>query len=274
MSRTYADSFGYQWNLFSREQLDSHTGRPVSENRFRAITGWTPEYLRGKLVLDAGCGAGRFAEVAAGFGARVVAVDLSQAIQACQRNVPTARVCQASILDLPFPEGSFDAVYSIGVLQHTPDPLRALACAARMVRPGGDLAVWIYERNWKSFLGTSGFRALLRPWISSLPTSTQLRVCQALVRACLPVVRWASGKGALGRIALRSLPVAGAHFHDLGLSQRDFERWVLLDTFDMLTPAYDSPQAYHRVAAVLRSEGFVDLTRRPVGAIGLTARRR
>jgi len=49
---------------------------------------------------------------------------------------------------------------------------------------------------------------------------------------------------------------------------------VLLDTFDMYTPAYDQPQQYAAVAETLAAEGFDEIQRRPVGAIGVTARRR
>lgn len=54
----YADNFGMQWNKFRHTQLDSHTGVPVSTNRFWAATAWPREALRDQWVLDAGCGAG------------------------------------------------------------------------------------------------------------------------------------------------------------------------------------------------------------------------
>src|SRR5687767_1262502 len=62
-AENYAANFGMQWIRFARTQLDSHSGVPVSRGRFFHSTGVTPDELRGKLVLDLGCGAGRFAEV-------------------------------------------------------------------------------------------------------------------------------------------------------------------------------------------------------------------
>ncbi|MFN9152611.1 MAG: class I SAM-dependent methyltransferase, partial [bacterium] len=125
----YASNFGMQWNTFSRTQLDRYNGTTISRDRFRLVTGWSLEDLAGKRVLDAGCGAGRFAQIALDAGAEVVAVDLSSAVDACQANLgphPRLTVVQASIYDLPFSPGSFDFVYSIGVLQHTPDVERAV----------------------------------------------------------------------------------------------------------------------------------------------------
>ena len=76
-SNSYAESFGYQWERFSKTQLD-----PVlSERNFGYKTGLRKEDLRGKLVLDVGCGMGRFAEVATRWGARVIGIDLSQAAE-------------------------------------------------------------------------------------------------------------------------------------------------------------------------------------------------
>src|SRR6266480_1692964 len=66
----YADSFGYQWKCYAKTQLD-HPGRHRSEQDLRNKTGLTPEEMRGKLVLDVGCGMGRFAEVVTRWGARV-----------------------------------------------------------------------------------------------------------------------------------------------------------------------------------------------------------
>jgi uncharacterized protein YbaR (Trm112 family) len=101
----YAHSFGLQWRRFRRTQLDSHTGAGVSRARFFSHTGWTPEELAGKWVLDAGCGAGRFTEIALACGARVVAVDASRAADACWQNHryhPNLDVLQADIAALPF----------------------------------------------------------------------------------------------------------------------------------------------------------------------------
>ncbi len=56
------DSFGYQWNVHRKTQLDSYTGLPISRNRLFSVTKW-PDKLEGELILEAGSGAGRFTEV-------------------------------------------------------------------------------------------------------------------------------------------------------------------------------------------------------------------
>ena len=156
-SENYAASFGRQWNKFARLQMDSQNGTSFSRDRFYSITEWDPADLKGKLVLDAGCGAGRFSEVVLQDGAEVVAVDLSSAVDACRQNLsshPQIHQVQASIYELPFRDGTFDCVYCIGVIQHTPDPQRSVLCLLPKTAIGGKAGLWIYELNWKAFVGT------------------------------------------------------------------------------------------------------------------------
>ena len=275
-TEAYAGSFGFQWKKLGRLQLDSVNGTGFSAARFRDITGWGEADLRGRLVLDAGCGAGRFAEVVAReFGADLVAIDLSNAVEACRENLmpDPPLVCQASIYSTPFRPRSFDFVYCIGVIQHTPDPSQSIRSLARLVRPGGQIGLWIYEADWKSYVGTLGFKRLLRPWVSRWPRSRQLAFSGALTRAFFPFVHVLRPLGILGKAGMRLLPVAAGHLQDLPLTPEQLREWVLLDTFDMYASAYDQPQRYATVARVLADEGFTDITRHPHGAVAITARR-
>jgi len=272
----YASSFGYQWNKYAKLQLDSCNGTTFSHDRFYAITGWSPAELQGRQVLDAGCGAGRFAAVALAAGAQVTAVDLSQAVDACRANLQEStdlEVVQASIYDLPFRSASFDYVYCIGVIQHTPDPKRSVLELCRMVKPGGSIGLWIYERDWKSYLGTVGFKYLLRPWTMKMSRQQVEDFSNFLERLCWPVNRIARHCGLPGKIVMRMLPVASAYLQEVPLSDDDFREWVRLDTFDMYSPAHDHPQKFATVASWLSEVGFTDIRRHAHGGISITARR-
>lgn len=102
-AENYSDSFGFQWKRYARTQLDSSEIRE-SEEHFRMKTGLSPEDLKGKLVLDVGCGMGRFAEVATRWGASVVGVDLSAAAEVAARNLQDRSFIafQADVFHLPF----------------------------------------------------------------------------------------------------------------------------------------------------------------------------
>ena len=140
----YTASFGWQWRRF-------HVARPEEDRVvFAAKTGCQPEQLAGLKVLDAGCGGGRYSRLVAAAGGYVVGVDRSRAVDAAAqlcRSLPNAFFVQADLLDLPFDDEEFDFVFSIGVLHHCPDPHAAFRELARVVRPGGRLAVWVYRKN-------------------------------------------------------------------------------------------------------------------------------
>jgi len=114
----------------------------------------------GERVLDLGCGFGRHAFEAYRRGAHVVAVDRSQdeveqvtamfrAMAAEGEGPPgnVARAVRADLLSLPFPDASFDVVMASEVLEHVPADELAIAEIARVVRPGGRVAVTV-PRYW------------------------------------------------------------------------------------------------------------------------------
>jgi 2-polyprenyl-3-methyl-5-hydroxy-6-metoxy-1,4-benzoquinol methylase/uncharacterized protein YbaR (Trm112 family) len=274
-SGNYAESFGFQWKKFSRVQLDSYNGTNFSEERFRLVTGWDRSDLNGKLVLDAGCGAGRFSEIVLKYGAQLVAFDLSEAVDASQGNLAPAEplICQASIYELPFAPRTFDYVYCIGVIQHTPDPVASVRTLSQMVKPGGQIGLWIYERDWKSYIGTLGFKYVLRPFFSRFTRAMQYSMCERLVNFLFPIALFCKSRGIIGRIIMRLLPIASAHLQSVPLSTEDFKTWILLDTFDMYSPAYDKPQTYSAIADLLVRENFANIQRNPHGGIAITATR-
>lgn len=254
----YADNFGMQWNHFSRTQLDSYSGHPITADRFWKATGWRPEDMKGKWVLDAGCGAGRFAEVALVTGANIVALDYSSAVDACYANLkqhPNLHVVQGDIYALPFAPEAFDFVYSLGVLQHTPDVGAAFAALPPMVRPGGSLCVDYY---WKRFRTLMHAKYVFRPLAKRIPQERLFAFLERHVPAMLATSQALGCVPLIGRALKRIVPVAD-YTGVFPLSERQLKEWALLDTFDMLAPAYDNPQTTEIVGRWLEQAGFADI---------------
>jgi SAM-dependent methyltransferase len=251
----YADNFGMQWNKFRLTQLDSHSGHPISADRFWKATGWRPEDIRGRWVLDVGCGAGRFAEVALQAGAKVVALDYSSAVDACYANLqghPNLHVVQGDIYALPFVRAFFPFVDSLGVLQHTPDGRRAFEALPPLVAEGGKLCVDYYWKRIRTMLHT---KYLLRPVTKRMSQEKLFKLLEARVPALLRVSQSLRRIPALGRFLQRAVPVAdytGAY----PLDARQLEEWALLDTFDMLAPEYDNPQTPKTVRRWFEAAGL------------------
>jgi SAM-dependent methyltransferase len=237
----YATSFGLQWNRFRRTQLDSHSGVPISEERFYRTTGLTPAVLSGMRVLDVGCGAGRFSEVALAAGAHVIAVDYSSAVDACFANLgynSTLDVIQGDIYGLPFADGSFDLVYCLGVLQHTPRVREAFQALPRLVRPGGTLVVDVYPELRLNLLWPKYW---LRPLTRRMSPEVLFRIIETAVPVLLPFSDLLGSVPLIGRRLRYAVPVAN-YRGVLPLTDEQLREWSVLDTFDMLAPAHDHPQ--------------------------------
>jgi SAM-dependent methyltransferase len=252
----YADSFGFQWSRFAQTQLDGDEWKE-SEKDFRERTGFTPEDLAGKLVLDVGCGMGRFAEVATRWGARVIGVDLSQAAEVAARNLSNERSAvffQADVFALPFAANSFDYIYSLGVLHHTPDCERAFKMLPPLLKPGGTIAIWLYSsyNNWYRFSD------LYRKVTHRLSPKTLLRLCR-IANPLYHVHR------VLRQVPLVGRPASGALRYVLPTTLHSRSDVRVLDTFDWYSPKYQSKHTYEEVfrwfeACGLESLGVLEQT--------------
>lgn len=114
--------------------------------------------LPGRRVLEVGCGLGADLARIAARGADVTGIDLAPRAAALarahleSRGLP-GRTMVADGERLPFPDATFDLVWSFGVLHHAPDTRRALAEVGRVLRPGGTAAIMLYHRrSWYHLL--------------------------------------------------------------------------------------------------------------------------
>jgi 2-polyprenyl-3-methyl-5-hydroxy-6-metoxy-1,4-benzoquinol methylase len=101
------------------------------------------EHVRGKRVLDAGCGVGWGSKLLIEAGAaKVVGVDISEeAIEDCRRRVPDVEFRLGDLMELPVDDDAFDVVVCFEALEHTSDTSRTLDELARVLAPGGLLFV-------------------------------------------------------------------------------------------------------------------------------------
>ena len=264
----YAASFGFQWNLFKYEQIDAKVNVNLSENRFYSETGWTSKWLSGKWVLDAGCGAGRFLDIASKSTCEVVGVDISNAVDAAAVNMigrPNVHLVQASIYELPFKSEAFDGCYSIGVIQHTPDPSKAVETLPGLLKKGGKIALTIYERKpWTIF----NAKYLVRPLTKRINKQVLLFLIKILMPGFYPITSVLFRIPILGRLFSFVIPIAD-YPRTQRLSMKQRYRCVILDTFDMLSPKFDQPQTRLEVEEALRKTGIVKIRRLDTAGLNL-----
>lgn len=228
--------------------------------------------MAGKWILDVGCGAGRFLDVASKADCEVIGLDNSNAVDAAKLNLggrKNVHLVQASIYELPFITGAFDGCYCIGVIQHTPDPIKALRCLPRILKEGGRLAVTIYERKQWTLLSP---KYIVRPIVRRLNKELFISVLKAAMPLVFPLTDVLFRLPKIGRLFRALIPVA--NYVDLSeLTRRQRYGWAILDTFDMFSPTYDKPQTQQDVEDALSAETVGELKRLTNPGINMVGRK-
>ncbi|HVB22662.1 MAG TPA: methyltransferase domain-containing protein [Ktedonobacteraceae bacterium] len=253
----YASNFGHEWTIHARTQYDSTSGVNASEKRFFEETGW-PIDLTGEVILEAGSGSGRFTEQAAKTNAFVVSFDYSFAVEAnyaSNGGRENVLIVQADIYHMPFREGSFDKVFCIGVLQHTPDVEKAFLALPPMLKSNGDLVVDVYKKTiGRAYMQTKYYvRFMTR---NMEPTRLYQRT-----------KRWIDFIWPLA-VLIRKIPRIGPilnwrllvpDYSREGVPVNSLKEWAYLDAFDMLSPRYDSPQTIKTVQRWFEKAGMAEV---------------
>jgi SAM-dependent methyltransferase len=254
----YAESFGFQWNAFARTQLDEEGGK-LSEERFFAQTRW-PRSLEGEVIVEAGCGAGRFTSHAASTGATVVSVDYSIAIEAAKKNnerFENVHFIQGDLRKLPLKEGVADRLFCFGVLQHTPDPDASFRALVPLVKKGGHIAVDVYRRSWRCLLYG---RYFLRPVTKRFAPRRLFPLVKAYVATLYPTIGVLHKTIGPKALVLSSVLALADYRSVWDLPEERLRELALLDTFDALSPAHDHPRSVEQVKRWFEEAGLVDVS--------------
>lgn len=144
--------YGGLWELFTDEEYERFAKWMWFD--YYRLSEPVGRFMKGAKVLDAGCGGGALVYTSLLEGAdEVVGIDLSNAALAHTRRLVETyapdradkmRLKQASVLELPFEDATFDVVYSAGVLHHTESPEGGFAELIRVLKPGGIVWVGLY----------------------------------------------------------------------------------------------------------------------------------
>lgn len=206
-------------------------------------------------------------------GATLVSLDYSSAVDANYAgngHHDNVLIVQGDVYQLPFRPGTFDRVFCLGVIQHTPDPRRAFLALPPQARAGGYVAVdlyrkfpWWLQNDDHQILGASADQPDGRSALVSVGGS----LCAVHVAAGLCAEPVAAGASVELAAAHRRLPGQAP------LREADLKQWAILDTYDMLAPAYDFPQTFESAEAWFREAGLKDIEVGP-GYNGIEARGR
>ena len=206
--------------------------------------------LTGKTIVDIGCGPGRFIDVASMAGARVIGIDFSGAVEAAQMNFAADQnvcICQADALNLPLRTESVDGAFSIGVLHHTPNPEKGVEEAYRALKTGGWFSVCVYGKG---------------SYYDSLPVKLWRNIFKTLwpvFRHYPPLIYAYFGTFLLRPVSMVIPPFGPAIRMLFPFAKLADSDWALLDTFDSVTPSYQSAHESYEVFSWLKEAGFRDI---------------
>jgi SAM-dependent methyltransferase len=246
-SRT-SSAYSLQWNRFKIVRPDEDRAT------FRNRTGLSEADLAGALVLDAGCGMGRYLRVASEMGGRCVGIDLSWAVLAARETTathPPLGLLRGDLLRLPLETGLFDHVYSLGVLDHTPDPRAAFLALVRHLKPGGRIVIWVYPKERPAL---ERIMNLHRAVSTRLP----LGVLMGLSRVMAPL---GAVKRRLMASKRRLIARAGVALNmlSIGVSMHPDPEVRVCDTLDWYAPKYLTRHTPEEVADWFAEAGLVEV---------------
>ena len=261
------DSFSFQWRMEPSLLYDER----CSVESFECKTGVRLRELCGLTVLDAGCGSGRFLEIVSRVQAsQVVGLDLSGSVEQAHLLVgkrPNVHVVHADLFHPPFRDGSFDLVFSLGVLHHTPNPKLAFQRLVPLSKLGGRIAVFVYVAaiqvgDLSSHIEESMSRAY-RKITTKLPKWLLFLLCFSTI----PLYHF--------RRLLKHVPRFGPVFAlVVFMNTHPNWRWRILETFDWYSPKYQSKHTTPEVVGWFNESGLQEIYRLsfPVSVVGRRCR--
>lgn len=241
-TRTISD-FGEQWHLFTEN--DGYYASPAVLQDACGDLLDVSEF-RDKVVCEIGAGAGRFVDILCKLGVRsILAVEPSESMAVLEKNAARYGSQVRYLKDLGErldEEDAFDFVVSIGVLHHIEDPLPTVKAAARALRPGGRLLIWLYGMEGNRFY--VGVVSALRFITKRIPN----RLLLGFSKATLVLT-----KAYVACCKVLPLPMRG---YFVNVFDHFSENKKLLAIFDQLNPAHAKYYRRQEVIDLLEAAGF------------------
>lgn len=256
---SYASLFGDQWKEYKKTQLDSFSGLPITETRLNRCLGDLKDDLTGKLVLEAGCGAGRFTELLLKKGATLVSSDLSSAVEVNAENFPINEkhlVIQSDINDMPYADESFDLVVCLGVIQHTTNSEKTIEDLYKLVKKGGRLVIDHYSFNRSHYFRLAPF---YRTILKKKTAEETIPYTQRLVKKFLPWHKKFANYRLMSMLLNRISPVISYYRAFPQLNDKQQEEWAMLDTHDSLTDWNKNFRSVEEIQNFLAKLGAIDI---------------
>jgi len=225
-------SFSFEWSLLKNDEQNIwHLNKEEYKTQLFAELDLPEQFFANKRAIDVGCGHGRSTSLLGEKCKTVIGADLGlSVIKACADNLDeNCHFIQADLHCLPFPDHSFDIVYSSGVLHHTPNTEEAFTIVARLTKRGGIYCVWLYRRyNNPMHLIVNGLRRIT----THLPLRLQYQLYLIFLVPFHKLIAWVRGR------------------------KPRSTKEIMIDLFDSFSPRYRFEHEQEEVRSWFGKNGF------------------
>jgi SAM-dependent methyltransferase/uncharacterized protein YbaR (Trm112 family) len=240
-------SFSREWSLFDYNE-DNTWGWTLAERKriFLDDVAFQESQVKGKLLLDAGCGNGTLTAALTSLGMNVVGIDLNDELGKANKNkakyangmAQKVQYVQGNLFNPPLKPCSFDLIYSSGVIHHTPDSKATFGKLVPLVKNGGRLYVWVYGRR---SLMVRAFMDIGRRLKRFMSAESLLFTCRVIA----PFYK-------VGTEILNAVGIAPF--------RKRKAREITLDLFDAFAPEYNHWHTEDEVKGWFKEKGFINIS--------------
>lgn len=240
----YTESFGFEWRKHKRIYMSDERQSGIWK-LFKKKTGLSEDEIKERMFLDVGIGTGGYAKAVIQRGGKVVGIDMSLAVESAYENIgnhPDCHIIQADLFKLPFKNETFDGIYSIGVLHHTPNCKNAFLSLIPYLKKGGVISIWVYPVVY-------GLKVSLGERLRKVTTKMPKRLLYYLCAIAVPYY-FLYKVPIVGKIVDKFMPP---------ISKEPYWEDRILDTFDWYSAKYQSKHTYPEVYRWFKKAGLSDI---------------
>jgi len=269
-------SFGYEWlnveitdfeediiTFFRKTGIDSkiylYLGNPILERDYPTLKDvkYYPDgsFLNGKVILDVGCGMGRYLNVVKDYKCEAIGLDLSLSVERGRKllkDYSNIHLVQGDIMNPPFRREAFDFMYSIGVLHHTPNTKLAFESIVPLCRIGGTISIYVYPPQYWQDVIRGTITKILRKLTVRLPHNALMTLCK--------IAGLSLGKFQIKLAKNKWLKIVGAPFFLITIPRHNKKGVMVGDTFDLYSPQFIWTHDSKEVTDWFKKNGFKDIT--------------
>lgn len=227
-SNNYAKSFEYQFKKFKKILFDGKAVEMPDHTNLMFKKIINNSNLHGKIIIDIGCGGGRFVNEALKQNPKlIIALDYSGAIEQLQRNlgnkVEKLLLIQADALNIPIKDNVLDFAYSIGALHHTSNVKKGFKEICRIVKPKSKIAISVYRKGYYCNLCVT----IMRKFLNLFNEKTKFKLAYIYSNIIYSII-----PNKIKKISILRKIIPYVYLPN--------KQWSIYDTIDSITPVYQA----------------------------------